>query len=302
MASVFPERERFASGSEVAGKSSRPRRRAVNRAAMSADGDCFRQLAFRWKIAGNVPAIRGMKAKVGRTLARIEHDDLFPEFPTDKIKWSDEIRIAGYDDKCFGGVGVGIAEDRSGKVYISPLLFDLYHMDKAVCGGVASLATQIHRRNPRFVFVVIAFNDINTAMCGDGLKVDVLAFDCGRVVRICLGAGAEIPDGNKFVVRVKLRMGEHCADKCGYVEPFAGWKSAKQSVIEIAAVNICDCFHRFLIKNRGPQAFRPKTPFRVGRALRLDKNLLRSSVYIVPYLPLCCNGASSEISFPREAA
>ena len=230
-------------------------------------------------------------------MTRIEHDCLQLEFVAHKIKWRDEIRIAGDDGKCIGGVCVGIAEDRSGEVYIRPLLFNLYHMDKAVCGGGASLATRIYGRNPRLVLVVVAFDDINAAMRGDGLKVDVLALDCGRVVRICLCAGAEILDGNEFMIRVKLGMGEHCSDKCGKVEPFAGWKSAKQSVVKIAAVNICYCFHRFPIKKKGPQAFRPKTPFRVGRALRLDKNLLRGSARIISNFHLPSNWASLGMLF-----
>ena len=278
---------------EIAEISSRPCRRAVNRAAMSADGNCFRQLALCRQSVRNVPAIRGMKSKVCRALARVEHDNLFPELAPDNVKRCDEVRIAGDDGKCFGGACVGIAEDRSGEVYISPLLFNFYHMDKAVCGVGARLATWIYRRDPRLVLVVVAFDDIDPAMCGDGLKVDVLAFDCGRVVRICLGPGAEILDGNEFVVRVKLGMDEHCSDKCGKVEPFAGWKSAKQSVVKIAAVNICYCFHCIPIKKkRGSQAFRPKTPFRVGRALRLDKNLLIGSVHILSNFRLPHNGTS----------
>ncbi len=268
---------------------------------MRADGNDIRQLTAARQLARNIPAICGMEAKVGRALSRVEHDDLFPEFASDKVKWCDEICFAGDDGKCIGGVCVGIAQDRSGEVYIRPFLFYLYHMDKAICGGGTSLATHIYGRNPCLVLVVVAFDDIHAAMCGDGLKVDVLAFDCGRVVRICLGAGAEILDGNEFMVRVKLGMGEHCADKCGKVELFAGWKSAKQSVVEIAAVNICYCFHRVRIKKRGPQAFRPKTPFRVGRALRLDKNPLRGSVHMLPTFRLPRNGASAGILFRRAA-
>ena len=269
---------------------SRPRRRAVNRAAMCADGNDLWQLAFRRQFARDVPAICGMEAKVCRALARIEHDNLFSEFAPDKVKRSDEVRIAGDDGKCIGGVCVGIAEKRSGEVYIRSFLFDFYHVDKAVCGGGANLATWIYRRNPRLVFVVVTFDDIHATMCGDSLKVDVLAFNRGGVVRIRFGAGAEILDGNEFVIRVESGMGEHGANKCGKVEPFAGWKPAQQSVVEIAAVDICNCFHCRFIKERGPQALRPKTPFRVGRALRLDKNLLMGSVSIVSNFRLLRKG------------
>ena len=137
-------------------------------------------------------------------------------------------------------------------------------------------------------------------MRGDSLKVDVLAFNRGGVVRIRLGAGAEILDGNEFVIRVESGMGEHGANKCGKVEPFAGWKPAQQSVVEIAAVNICNCFHNRFIKERGSQALRPKTPFRVGRALRLDKNLLRGSVSIVSNFRPPRKGVNPEISFQNK--
>ena len=206
---------------------SRPRRRAVNRAAMCADGNDLWQLAFRRQFARDVPAICGMEAKVCRALARIEHDNLFSEFAPDKVKRSDEVRIAGDDGKCIGSVCVGIAEKRSGEVYIRSFLFDFYHVDKAVCGGGANLATWIYRRNPRLVFVVVTFDDIHATMCGDSLKVDVLAFNRCGVVRIRLGAGAEILDGNEFVIQVESGMGEHGTNKCGKVEPFAGWKPAQ---------------------------------------------------------------------------
>ena len=42
---------------------------------------------------------------------------------------------------------------------------------------------------------------------------------------------------------------------------------------------------------------RPKTPFRVGRALRLDKNLLRGSVRIVSNFRMLHKGVNSENVF-----
>jgi hypothetical protein len=77
-------------------------------------------------------------------------------------------------------------------------------------------------------------------------------------------------------------MGEHGFDKRSDVKPFAGGESAQQSVVEIAAVDVGYRFHSFPIKKIGPQTLRPKTLFRVGRTLRLDMNLLRGSVHIVP--------------------
>lgn len=68
----------------------------------------------------------------------------------------------------------------------------------------------------------------------------------------------------------------------GDVKPFAVGMSAQQSVIEIAAVDVGDSLHLHSIKKIGPKTLRSKTLFRVGRTLRLDMNLLRDSVHIVP--------------------
>ena len=45
---------------------------------------------------------------------------------------------------------------------------------------------------------------------------------------------------------------------------------------------------------------RPKTPFRVGRALRLDKNLLRGSVRIVSNFRMLHKGVNSENVFQNK--
>ena len=215
-------------------------------------------------------------------MARIEHDCASLEFVAHEVERRNEIRIAGDYDKSIGGVCVGIAEKRGREIYVRPLLFNLYHMDKAVCGCGTSLASGINGWNPRLVLVVVALDDINAAMRDEGLKVDVLAFNRSGVVRICLGAGREVLDGCEFVVFVKMGMGEHGFDKRSDVKPFAGGESAQQSVVEIAAVDVGYRFHSFPIKKIGPQTLRPKTLFRVGRTLRLDMNLLTGSVHIVP--------------------
>ena len=259
-----------------------PRRRTVDRAAMRPDGDYLGQLAFRRKVAGNVPALCGVEAEVCRALARIENDCPPLEFVAHEVERRDEIRIAGDYDKGIGGVCVGVAEKRGGEIYVRPLLFDLYHMDKAVFGCRTFLTSGIDRWNPCLVLVVVALDDIHAAVRNEGLKVDVLAFNRRGVVRICLGTGREVLDGGKFVVFVKVGMGEHGSDECGDVKPFASGESAQQSVVEIAAVDVGYRFHSFPIKKIGPQTLRPKTLFRVGRTLRLDMNLLRGSTRIVP--------------------
>ena len=260
----------------------RPRRRAVDRTAMCPDGDYLWKLAFRWKVTGDVPALCGVKTEVCRALTRIEHNCPPLEFVAHKVERRNEIRITGDNDKSIGGICIGIAEKRCREIYVRPFLFDLYHMDKTFYGRGTFLASGIDGGNPRLVLVVVAFDDIHAAMRDEGLKVDVLTFNRSGIVRRCLGSGGEVLDGYKFVICVKMGMGEHGVDKRGDVKPFAEGESAQQSVVEITTVNVGDCFHLRFIKKRGPQTLRPKTLFRVGRTLRLDMNLLRGSAHIVP--------------------
>ena len=244
---------------------------------MRSNGDYLWKLTFRRKVAWDIPAMCGVEAEVRRALTRIEHDCLVLEFVAHKVEWRDEIRIAGDHDKCVGGVCVDITEKRGGEIDVCSLLFDLYHMDKAVYGRGTFLASGIDGWNPGLVFVVVALDDIQAAMRNKSLKVDVLAFNRCRIVRICLGSGGEVLDGYKFVVCIKVGIDEHGVDKRDDIKPFTGRESAQQSVVEIATVNVGYCFHLRSIKKIGPQTLRPKTLFRVGRTLRLDMNPLRGS-------------------------
>ena len=259
-----------------------PRRRTVDRATMRTDWDYLWKLALRRKVAGNVPAIGGVEAEVRRALAWIEHDCPSFEFVSHKVEWRDEVRIAGENDKCVSRVCVGVAEKRCREVDVCPLLLHLYHMHKAVCGCWTMLASEIYGRNPGLVLVVVALDDIHATMRNDGLKIDVLTFNRRGVVRICLGPGDKVLYCYKLMTCAKLGMSKHGADKRGYVKPFTGWTPAQQPVVEIAAVNVCYGSHFVAMKKIGPQALRPKTLFRVGRALRLDMNPLTDSARIVP--------------------
>ena len=72
----------FADGGMAAGRRARrrlrPRRRAVDRAAMRPDRDYVWQQALRWKVAGDVFIVGGYGAEFfAGALMRIEHDDGF---------------------------------------------------------------------------------------------------------------------------------------------------------------------------------------------------------------------------------
>ena len=94
-------------GSGVSGGCWRsPCRWAVDRVAVRSNGDYLWKLAFRRKVAWDIPAMCGVEAAVRRALTRIEHDCLVLEFVAHKVEWRDEIRIAGDYDKSVAGVMV----------------------------------------------------------------------------------------------------------------------------------------------------------------------------------------------------
>ena len=261
---------------------SSPRERAVDGASIWKRHYVW-QLASGGQVARDVVAISSVESQVCWTLTRIENYCLPPEFVTHKVERRDEVRITRNDGKCFGRICVGIAKKRCGEIDISTFLFDLYHMDKAVCGYGTCLTSRVYRRNPCLVLVVVPFDDIHSTMRKDGLKINVLPFDRHWIMRICLGPRDKVPDSYEFVVGVKHGMDEHGADKCCDVKPFASRAFAQQAMIEVASVYVCYSLHRLVLKNKRSQAFRPKTPLRVGRTVRLDMNLLMGSRDSVPY-------------------
>ena len=258
-----------------------PRRRAVDRAAVRSYWNDVGKLALRRKVPRDVPAICGMEAKVCRTLTRIEHDGLPLEFVPYKVERCNKVGISRDDDKRIGYVCVGVAEKRCRKIDIRSLFFNLYHVNKSIWGCRAFLAPGIYGWNPCFVLVVVAFNNIYSAMRVDGLKVDVLPFDRCWIVGICLGSGGEVLDRYEFMVRVEFGVGKHCMYKPCEIEPLASREPAQQSMVEVAAVDVGYCLHLHSMKKRGSQTLRSKTLFRVGRALRLDVNPLKGSARIV---------------------
>ncbi len=260
----------------------------------------IRQLAARGQVAGDVVAVGSVESKIGRTLTRIEHDCLQLEFVANKIEWRDEVRIAGDDGKCIGGLCVGIAEKRGGKIDIRPLFLNLYHMDKAVRRYGTCLASGVYGRNPCLVLVVVAFDNFHSTMRKQGLNVNVLPFDRHWIVRIGLGSRDEVLDGYEFVVRVKQGMDEHGADKRGNVKPFASGTSSQKAMIEISSVNVGYCLHRLTVKKKRSQTLRPKTSLRVGRTVRLDMNLLTGSVGSVPNRRMVRKGVCGRNSTPQR--
>ena len=150
---------------------------------------------------------------------------------------------------------------------------------------IPNLLYWVNGRNPYLVLVIVALYDFYAAKCLDCLKIDILAFNSGCVIWIGLNTCSEVFYGNEFVRFVKKRSCER-----SQVKPLATGSSAKKPEVEVATIDIRNCFHRCQLKMLRSQTLRFGTPLRVGRTVRLDMNRLTGSVDIVPKIISWRNG------------
>ena len=255
---------------------SRPRRRAVDRAAIG-KGHFVRQLALRRKVWWNVAAISCVETKVSGALVGVEYQDLFAEFITDEVKRGNEVCIAANEHNRVYGICVGVAEHFGYDVDVGTFFFHFHHMDISICGRGAVSAAWVNGWDPYFVFVVVALDDFYASMRFDRLKINVLPFNGGCIIGICFNTCSEIFYSNELVCFIKKLICER-----SQIKPFATGSSAKKTEVEVATVDICYCFLHGQLKMLRSQTLRSGTSLRVGRTVRLDMNLLTGSVSIVP--------------------
>jgi len=265
----------------------RPRRRAVDRAPMRSDWNHFRQLALRWKVAGNVRVIGSVIADVGKTFVRIEHEYLLAKLFSNQVKWRYEVRVPA--DEC-NGINVireHVVEHVGCDVDIRPFLFQLDDMHSAVGGLLAIPAFAVYRWHPDFVPVVVSFDYFQTTDLGECAQIDSLAFDGFGVVWICADTcGIEFDDAKHMVVFYQ------CPCKRQRVKPLYAAVVAEKSVVKIPSINIDVRFH--FHKMLRPRPFRIGASPRIGRASRSDMNRLTGSVGILPNIYSCRKGGAAE--------
>ena len=117
----------------------RPRRRAVDRAAMRPDGYHVGELAFRRKGAGDVLVVGGHSAKfLAGSFVGIENDDGFPRTLLEVVEWRDEVCIAR-DENDTVEVGLDMVDEHlGGNVHVGALLFGFPHCrDGNLLAGLA---------------------------------------------------------------------------------------------------------------------------------------------------------------------
>ena len=264
----------------------RPRRRAMDRAAMRSNRNHFRQLALRRKVAGDVRVVGSRSLKmVGHGFAWIEYKHRFPKFAAERLNCPCLIGIACYQNKAVGIRAHGIDECCDSKVYVRTLLFKLYNMRHSRVGFFADLAFLADMGKPRLLFAVKSFDDFYSAKGNESLEIYFLPFLGCDVMWICADTSREVLYGEDFMFFL-----EHCVGKCAKVEPFTALRSSQQAIVEIVAVYVNNCLFHFSHKMQGASTFRLKPPRRIGRASRVEYNPLTGSVGIIPNIISWRNG------------
>ena len=264
----------------------RPRRRAVDRAAMRSNRYDVGKLALCREIAWNVRVVGSRSLKmVGHGFAWIEYKHRFPKFAAERLNRPSLIGIAGYQNKAFGIGAHGIDKGGNSKVYVRTFLLKLNDMRHSGNGFFASFALFVDMGKPCLFLAVKSFDDFHSAKGRECLEIYFLAFFGGYVMRICADTSREILYGEDFMFFL-----EHCVGKCAKVEPFTALRSSQQAIVEIVAVYVNNCLFHFSHKMQGASTFRLKPPRRIGRASRVEYNPLTGSVGIIPNIISWRNG------------
>ena len=268
----------------------RPRRRAVDCAAMRSDGNNFRQLALRREIAWNVRVVGSRSLKmVGHGFAWIEYKHRFPKFAAERLNRPSLIGIAGYQNKAFGIGAHGIDKGGNSKVYVRTFLLKLNDMRHSGNGFFAVCAFFFDMGKPLLFLSVMSCDEFPSAQGRECLAIYLLAFLGGYVMRICADTSREILYGEDFMLFL-----EHCVGKCAKVEPFTALRSSQQAVVKIVSVYVNKCLFHVCQRMQGASTFRLKPPRRIGRASRVEYNPLTGSVGIVPNIIFGRNGVARQ--------
>jgi len=269
-----------------------PRLRAVDRATVRPDGNHFGQLALRRKVAGNIGIVGLWKYGIMRLWdygigsRRFQfQNSVMVHFHNCTISQSISPAACGYDACCkytrqfFGFVNewtkladlniFGLPD------YLEPNagLRKLFH-------GNFELMDKILARFGFCCFCIIRCNASGSTeqlVCKTAAADSLLRQRSAYLYTACSKFYNSIL---KFVFCHASALLQSHNSTISYFHNFT--ISQFITVVQVESVDVGYRFHSFPIKKIGPQTLRPKTLFRVGRTLRLDMNLLRGSVHIVP--------------------
>ena len=283
-----------------------PRRRAVDRAAMRSDGNNFRQLALRRKVAGDIGIVGLWKCGIMRLWdygigsRRFQfQNSVMVHFHNCTISRSISPAACGYDACCkytrqfFGFVNewtkladlniFGLPD------YLEPNagLGKLFH-------GNLELMDKILARFGFCCFCIIRCNASGSTeqlVCKTAAADSLLRQRSAYLHTACSKFYNSIL---KFVLCHASTLLQSHNSTISYFHNFT--ISQFITVVQVESVDVGYRFHSFPIKKIGPQTLRPKTLFRVGRTLRLDMNLLTGSTILYQIAAAETRGQISEIS------
>jgi len=261
----------------------RPRRRAVDRAAMRSHGNHFRQLALRRKVAGDVRVVGSMIAYVGKSFMRIEHEYLLAKLLSDQVERRNEVRIPADEGNGINVAREHIVEHVGCDIDVRPFLLQLDDMHSAVGRLFAIPALAVDCWHPDLVPVVIPLYYFQPSDFGECAQIYSLSFDSFGVVWICADTCGVEFDDVKYMIVFYQRSCERQR-----VKPFDAIVAAKKPIVKVPRINIdvCSHFHKML----RPRPSRIGASPRIGRASRSDMNRLTGSVGIIPNIISWRNG------------
>ena len=263
---------------------SRPRGRAVDRAAMRANRNYVGQLAFRRKVSRDVLVVGGYGAKFFTgAFVWIENEDGFPRSLLEIVKRCNEIGVARDKHDAVKVVFHVVNEHLGCDINIRTLFFCFPH---GCDGNLTARPTWFFRkRKASPETFIVTFNDLEfRTICFKGGKIYRLPHLRGWFGGVIVDAGGEIFYGQYFVI-VWTRQKRVCESY--NIQPFV-MRKAEQPIIQVESVNVNNCpflLHSAFNRNftRQEPDFRPAL-HRIAEAQRSVNNPSWGSASIISNL------------------
>ena len=263
----------------------RPRRRAVDRAAMRTNGNCVGKLALCRKVAGDVLVVGGHGAEFfAGAFMRIEHDDGLPRSLLEIVTRGNEVGVSRDKYDTVKVIFHVVDEHLGCDVNIRAFLFGFPHG----CDGslLAGLARFFCKRIAGAESLVVSLDDLQLwVICFKGGKIYRLSHLRSWLCGVVVDASGEVLDGHDFMF---VWTGQKGLCERDHIQPLVP-RETKQPVVQVESVDINNSLFLHLSKRQGLDS-RPAL-HRIAEAQRSVSNPSRGSVDIVPNISACRKGA-----------
>ena len=250
--------------------------------------ESLRNVAIECRVAAKFVADAGLRIEDNHGVpSRISHDT---------ERWR-EVGIPRNENECICFILVSILQKFGRDVDICQLLRDLRPTyESRMADESTSLARTFRRFKSFHAHSIVALKYLH-APAGQGIKIFVLPLCSMMTIGFINHARCEILNLIDAVFWQKKLLGE-----CLKIKPFVCGMS-KQSIVEVASIDIYDCSLNCHKKMLGP--WRTKAPRRLPESWRVKTNLLKGSAHIVANRGCGCNGGDARffsVQFFRRAA